>query len=299
MVAMACPGELPPTRLPVPSLSHPLHTPALYLDQMAAEIAATTSTLFTPKRTAKEYVNFLVGFKENVPALRKLNMGMREFKRSYVVVRGYLQDAVERVDNLCDTAANEMVKANPHYATCRFNKKHMAELSLAIRSYFLSGVYDKLMPDIEKMEEEEDTLLSDCLNQATNITATDLGIRVEFQCPLPEAVHSLSQLNNFTTPREKLLCLKDTTSLITSAVDQYLSHFKMKETIAFSTDDLLPLLIYVLIQAKPAHLKSSMYTLHTFFSLSLSLSLSLSVCICLITALPMYVHVPARSLGNE
>ena len=78
--------------------------------------------------------------------------------------------------------------------------------------------------------------------------------------------------DDFQTPVEKLFCIRDSINLLLRAVER---HFKAKEDTqggpsqdgqypAISTDDLLPLFIYVIIKSHPVHLYSNFFYMKTF-----------------------------------
>jgi hypothetical protein len=87
-------------------------------------------------------------------------------------------------------------------------------------SYVIGGLHDKLFEYICSIHTQQDEALDLRIQQLSQITQTDLGVRSELRCEMPEAIYELQQLNRKVSPLEKLSCLQEVTALITKAIER-------------------------------------------------------------------------------
>ena len=85
-----------------------------------------------------------------------------------------------------------------------------------------------------------------------------LGIESDLDCPLPEAVSEFDRLDSAHTPLEKLMVLNDAISLVTYAVQRHTPGATV------TSDELIPLLCSLLVQAKVPELHSLLEYLEAF-----------------------------------
>eukprot|EP01119_Soliformovum_irregulare_P012848 TRINITY_DN3352_c2_g1_i2.p1 TRINITY_DN3352_c2_g1~~TRINITY_DN3352_c2_g1_i2.p1 ORF type:complete len:594 (-),score=192.32 TRINITY_DN3352_c2_g1_i2:2-1783(-) len=115
--------------------------------------------------------------------------------------------------------------------------------------------------------EAEEKALTIKIDQLANITPEILGIKPEF-CIVDEvdgglvfstgAVSILREVREYRSLRDKLNCLVATVQLISNSVVNYVTATALVDTrksdFTVSADDLLPMLVYVIIQAKLMHM---------------------------------------------
>lgn len=87
---------------------------------------------------------------------------------------------------------------------------------------------------------------------------------------MDSAILELSLLDNtnkkseYITPFEKLHCLQRVNDNITNSISQQLQKQNNNIEIAITTDDLIPLIVYVIIQTKCEKLHSNLYYIENF-----------------------------------
>jgi hypothetical protein len=103
-------------------------------------------------------------------------------------------------------------------------------------------------------------MLSLC-KRYSSITPKVLGVDQRLCCRSPEAVVELAALDTHTTPLDKLICMKEVLEYITESVKAHASeHQSLEEDSmpSLASDDLIPLLVVVIVQAKCGHLPSNL-----------------------------------------
>lgn len=229
----------------------------------------------TDEKSRKGYILSLKEctiFLESLPGcsrrLELLDKKLHAFNSSYMVLPHYLQDAVIKLQNIRHWAVEEIQQAVSYSSPHRFTK---AELSIALENYIMCNVHDKLFPVIKKHCLEEDKKLTKKLLSLyeASITPDQLGVGETFCCQTPSAVVELASLNSRCSPAEKLHCLMTTLELLNQDVEKYLSETcfvvsSNKDLPHLTSDDLIPLLVNVIIQARPQYFVSNLYYIQNF-----------------------------------
>jgi len=215
-----------------------------------------------------ECTQFLESFRECAGSLELLDKKLHAFNSSYMVLPQYLQDAVIKLQNIGRWAVEEFLQSLRYSSPDRYSK---TELSIALENYILCNVHDKLFPVIKKHCLEDDKKLTKKLLilYEASVTPDQLGVCESFCCQTPSAVVEMASLNSRCSPAEKLHCLMTTLELLNQDVEKYLSETcfvvsSNKDSPHLTSDDLIPLLVNVIIQARPQYFVSNLYYIQNF-----------------------------------
>ncbi|KAK8734135.1 hypothetical protein OTU49_006035 [Cherax quadricarinatus] len=114
-------------------------------------------------------------------------------------------------------------------------------VKLAVETYVLHGVYKPLMKGIAACKAEDDARLNRVIKNLSDLQVRDLDIDPQLLCNLTKAKSELASIEGHTTPLGKLGCLKRAISLVA-----------VPGTI-FSSDELLPTLLFLVVKANLAN----------------------------------------------
>ncbi|XP_054708392.1 putative uncharacterized protein DDB_G0284213 isoform X2 [Uloborus diversus] len=211
---------------------------------------------------------FLQSITECSKVLRVLDKKINVFNTSYMILPEYLPDAAVKLHSLSRWTVEEFFKS---FKAESFNKYSSTELSAVVENYILCHIHDKAFPAIKKYCYEEDNLLNQKLLSLYegNITPDQLGVKESFCCQTPSAVVELASLNSRFSPVEKLNCLMTTLELLNQDIEQFLLEtyhpvsYK-KDVPKLTSDDLIPLLVSVIVQARPQYLATNLYYIQNF-----------------------------------
>ncbi|KFM62899.1 Ankyrin repeat domain-containing protein 27, partial [Stegodyphus mimosarum] len=209
---------------------------------------------------------FLESFPGSADILKMLDKKIRVFNSSYMVLPQYLEDAAAKLRSISCSAAEEFCRLLKHTSFDLFSNK---KLSAVVENYVLCHVHDKVFPVIKKYCHEEDKKLMQKLLSLyeSYVTPDQLGVREPFCCQTPSAVVELASLNSRNSPSEKLNCLITTLELLNQDIEHFLfenCYPVSKDTPRLTSDDLIPLLVGVIIQARPQYLVSNLYYMQNF-----------------------------------
>ncbi|XP_067648665.1 ankyrin repeat domain-containing protein 27-like [Haliotis asinina] len=244
--------------------------------------------LYTPRVSLVECKAFLKSFNEYTVVLRSLDDSISRFNKNYMVLKNYLQDAASRLEKMAADAIENCTKCTKHklYSDPKFREA----LSGSIESYVLGSVHQKVFPVICEEFAADDQLLSRQCQKLSGVTPEHLGVRAEFSCPLPSAVVELANLDGLTTPRAKQLCLKSAVDNVTEGLNAFVRENQQPNLqgqpsngdACLTSDDLIPILVTVIAQAKCSHLQSDIYYMENFTWFSTTKDMD-NVSYCLVT----------------
>ncbi|XP_021918868.1 uncharacterized protein LOC110829448 isoform X2 [Zootermopsis nevadensis] len=144
-------------------------------------------------------------------------------------------------------------------------------LSISIENYIMSHLHDSVFQMACSKHHEDDAQILQLVKElaSVGVTADQLGAPEDFAIPLPAAVVELASLDSLNCPIDKLTCLRTTLDLILAElkgaiVDAHSVLSKDSRLPTLTTDDLIPLLVTVIIQAKPLHMASNLYYMENF-----------------------------------
>ncbi|XP_035214953.1 ankyrin repeat domain-containing protein 27-like [Stegodyphus dumicola] len=198
--------------------------------------------------TEIECTLFLESFPGSADILKMLDKKIRVFNSSYMVLPQYLEDAASKLRSISCSTAEEFSRLLKHTSFDLFSNK---KLSAVVENYVLCHVHDKVFPVIKKYCLEEDKKYTKLYHfRSRNYTVVELA-----------------SLNSRNSPSEKLNCLMTTLELLNQDIEHFLfenCYPVSKDTPRLTSDDLIPLLVGVIIQARPQYLVSNLYYMQNF-----------------------------------
>lgn len=153
---------------------------------------------------------------------------------------------------------------------------------LSNNSYVMGALHIQIYLEITMQFADEDHHLVSIMETLQPLQLADFGVPEAFWVDdslLLDPVDHISSLDDFQNPIEKLFCIKETVNLVTKAVERHFEALAQaqsqphedgspatpqKPPPAMSTDELLPLFIYVIIKSHPLHLYSNFFYIKTF-----------------------------------
>lgn len=122
------------------------------------------------------------------------------------------------------------------------------QIGQIIESYLMQGVYNTVYPWLQLTHSPKNEDITNVISLLKTITMSDIGLPVEFQCSLHDAVGILRTIGTVHTPLDKLLVLKTTVSVIRECADNNATLNFPGLDMELSTDDIVMFLIWVIIQ---------------------------------------------------
>ncbi|XP_012288173.1 uncharacterized protein LOC105703942 isoform X2 [Orussus abietinus] len=149
-------------------------------------------------------------------------------------------------------------------------------LSTSLEIFIMHHLHDRVYPILSEALDQDDLYMKKKIDQLMDlrITPDQLGVQESFAICLPAAIVELATLDAREEPLQKLLCLRNTLDLIVAEVKGALADVKTKtddncENIcsnyqpssskSLSSDDLIPLLAYVIVKARPTRLMTDLH----------------------------------------
>jgi len=251
---------------------------------------------FPRSRAYSDCKSFLESFPINRIVLSKVAQQIAEFNKTYVLVKSFEQHAAKKVEALCGQASEALIIANPDFRDFHRTKNpQLLDLSQMVESYVIGALHDNLFGGLRTINVAEDeSLYARILQIQSTATLQSLGVRKELECEMPEAINELTCMNTYITPLEKLLCIQHVNDFITKAVERNLSSADSSKDLAITTDDLIPLMLYVIIRAAPQYLHSNLAYMHYFTYSNISTT---SLGFTLVTFRAAVEYVQSEHLG--
>ncbi|XP_046385912.1 uncharacterized protein LOC124155827 isoform X2 [Ischnura elegans] len=167
-------------------------------------------------------------------------------------------------------AAQWNILLRPHSLKRQRDARFQGLLSSAIEIYIVSHLHDYIFPLMVTSLAEKDKVVYAKAKEFYDlgVTADQFGAPEDFAVPLPAAVVELASIDRLTSPAEKLTCLRTTMDLIMAEIKGAIvdAHSVLSSgneswtpPIQPGSCDLIPLIMYVLVQAKPLHLASNFF----------------------------------------
>jgi hypothetical protein len=228
-----------------------------------------------------EAIEFLTHFSSHVEMLDKLGQELQELcptlqSNSLPVVR-------ERVHDIMSCYWMTLLKT--HSLDRQRDARFQSSLSISLENYIMNHLHNVVFHMVCNKHCEDDAQVLGLVKElaSVGVTADQLGAPEDFAVPLPAAVVELASLDSLTCPLDKLYCIRTTIDLILAElkgaiVDAQSVLSKESQLPTLTTDDLIPLLVTVIIQAKPLHMASNLYYMENFqWTLSPSDAISFSL----------------------
>ncbi|XP_033113528.1 uncharacterized protein LOC117114094 [Anneissia japonica] len=227
--------------------------------------AGLSDDFLIPRNSYDENCRLLSMFPEHQQQLKQLDESIKQFNSNYLIVKGYLNHAAEKLQELTQQHT-ETILANNKYVRLQSDTRLGDVLSIAVESYVTGGVHSKLFAAVCLECQEKDKILASKIQQLQHVSAEDLGISEHFCCSLPAGVVELARLDGINSPREKLVCLKTTLDVINEEVTAHLNeNLAPGETpLCLTSDELIPLVVTLVAKGKCNRLASNLYYIEHF-----------------------------------
>ncbi|KAL5021255.1 hypothetical protein ScPMuIL_000410 [Solemya velum] len=176
-----------------------------------------------------------------------------QFKKAVVSYRrAYNKIEWESLRNVVDAASAQFTKSmqlilkDPTFKkTARHSQSTMDNLKIAVETCLMNATHTEVFRAITANTTTDDAEINKMTRNLVEVCLTDIGVRPEFNENIPAARKELSQLNRFSTPLGRLFCFKRAISNLSRPLK---NSSGKDEAIAMTTDDLLPILIYLIIK---------------------------------------------------
>lgn len=255
-------------------------------------------------------MKFLQSSPDFSKALEKLDQGIKLFNSTYMVLPDYLQDAASRLAELSSETVEMFVRCAKQKST---NVLWKDTLISVMESYVMNAVHSKVIGVVTKRYSDDDRHIErKCREQLRDILPEALGIQHHFVCPLPNAIMNMNRLDELTTPREKLYCLKSVIDAVTLGIQTHFLHdiphhlASTAEKPCLTSDDLIPILVTVIGQSTCEHLQSDIVYTETFSWASSTKDMDdLSYCLVTFKAAIQYIlttdfsHLPQKLVNKK
>jgi hypothetical protein len=225
-------------------------------------------------RTLRNSKVYLEAFPENEIVLRKIRQYCETFVSSYYVIKGFEHHAHDKVKGLVAKAMDDLLCTNKLFRQFHYEDRNLDALSQVVENYMFEVLHKKLFASMCDIHRDEDDNLHELAAASRDaIKLSQMGTGEAFQADdLPLAVATLATLEERVTPLEKLLCFKETID----AVSSDLAAFREKQTdervraldasqgSLVTSDELLPLLVFVIVRSSVTHLLASVAYAESF-----------------------------------
>ncbi|KAI8642869.1 hypothetical protein BD408DRAFT_465398 [Parasitella parasitica] len=198
-----------------------------------------------PVRNSRTDLEFLNMFSENLEALYELQIAVQEFTDSYVYIKGYNKNTVERIQHMYMKAYRTILQRNKLLQeSCRTPSEHDQFLEL-VENVVMSFLHKKIwIQSLQSLLASQDNYIDTICYSYSNVTLSQYSLRypiseMRLSC-FDEAISTFRRLDTDScnvephkstskhlafTPLEKLAVVKSTLDLISSAVHDYVQDF--------------------------------------------------------------------------
>ena len=216
------------------------------------------------------------------PVFSSLARFIVSFNTAYVLVKGFVDHAGSKVKDACERIRDELVAAieagaagsadGKEKRAAKLSRLTLMEASAAIEACVFNGVHRKLFFGLVELYRGEEARTHQLLALGGGMGMDELGVRPELVCQPVQAIQHLQQALNGTfaiTPLQKLSVLDDANRLLTQCVDAQMAEARVgapdaAQDFTLAADDMLPFWIFLLLQARLAHLHANLQYMQHF-----------------------------------
>ncbi|XP_077982816.1 ankyrin repeat domain-containing protein 27-like [Glandiceps talaboti] len=210
----------------------------------------------------EDCTDFLWGQKVSKRSQRQVDEMIDFFNKTYQRLEAEsLRYCIDAANALFTKSVQTALKDSYHRKAVKINRSFMDNLKVAMETYVMNGVFKKVFKAVSTFYAREDANLNKINRNLAELQLKDLGIRAQFTQNVPRARRELSDLNKYSTPLEKLYCLRRTIMTITHA-----SLRRRKNTLIspITTDDLLPILVFLVVKSDIANWLANLTYMQNF-----------------------------------
>ncbi|XP_074646412.1 ankyrin repeat domain-containing protein 27-like [Tubulanus polymorphus] len=193
----------------------------------------------------------LWGHTENRRTKRSLIEIIELFNKSYDCLQGEtLIHYVDAANALFTRAMQIVLKDSFVKRTARHNKMYMDNIKIAVETFVMHGIFMKVFEGITLCLANKDAQLNKITRNLAHLQLRDLGVTSGFSENIPRARKELTSLCRYSTPIGKLYCIR---RVIMALMQTPRSSKKSGNSPVMTTDDLLPMLVFMVIKSEIAN----------------------------------------------
>ncbi|KAJ3441560.1 ankyrin repeat domain-containing protein [Anaeramoeba flamelloides] len=211
--------------------------------QMITNLRDEALNRLPPNITKPEAINnYFRGFQHSKGMWVKIVEKVKKFERSYMLAKGYEEEARERVEALSEYSIkrvilqNEIFKSFPEESYIGKSLREMVKIYISVQLDYwgkIIGFYT-----------EEDRLCTQQFQKLSTMPIEESGIEKKFITDFSKAISCFKKMHKAKSPQEKLNLLDETLTLINNLVGE-----KVGNSDSIATDDLIPIMSFVVIRA--------------------------------------------------
>ncbi|KAI9250047.1 hypothetical protein BY458DRAFT_525054 [Sporodiniella umbellata] len=219
-----------------------------------------------PVRNAKNDLEFLNMFPENMEAIYELQQAVQEFSDTYVYIKGYNKTTVERIRHMYIKTYRTILQKNKLLeASCRAPSENDHFLEL-VENVVMSFLHKKIwIYTLQQLLETPDQVLDAICSAYAGVVLAQYSLRyplseMDVAC-FSDAIQQFQKMEHQAmTPLEKLAVLKTTLDCISSAVRDYVQQVGPSTCdTSVTSDEMIPLLAFILVQSHVPRMASLGY----------------------------------------
>jgi len=198
-------------------------------------------------RSESEWLEILrkhFGHNASAQIIRRLEKFSHEFNKSYVLVKGFTDQAGLKVFECIGGILERL----------RIDDNAKDEVAVGIEVYLTSKIHKKVMSNLNKQYAKKNNVFASLCGSMKHLTLSDLDLSEAITCDLTDAAEILLQIETRTNPVAQLYCIFESCQQLTSSVRSK----NQEEHLVLAADDILMLFTYLLIQAKPTKIYSNL-----------------------------------------
>eukprot|EP01091_Cochliopodium_minus_P017623 TRINITY_DN6956_c0_g1_i1.p1 TRINITY_DN6956_c0_g1~~TRINITY_DN6956_c0_g1_i1.p1 ORF type:complete len:438 (-),score=106.31 TRINITY_DN6956_c0_g1_i1:568-1851(-) len=209
------------------------------------------------KRTFNECEKFLYSFPENELVLKKIEEYIKSFCKNYFIVKGFEHHSKKKAEELIERASDDLLCVNVIFRKAYNLNKNFDDLQLVIENFVMGKLSEKVYGTIGDIYTKEDDETFKAINSSQSLQKTDVGVTEAFlDLNLENPIKLFQTMQNAITPLDKLFILKETIQAINNEASNL--------NISVGSDDLLPLLVYIVLQSNSKKIHSSFLYMENF-----------------------------------
>ena len=204
-------------------------------------------------------------------------------------------------EKLVDYVVQQLVIASVEMRKMQERKSLVKQIERVVETWTLGRVGPTIMSSLMQTFELVDREVHRVLLANQGLTLHNLNLRPELICDFSTAIEMASaHFDRVTAPVEKLYLMQDIIENIQRTIELSFSTGGRLSDNVLSSDDLIPIIVFVLLQAKPQHLNSTLYYVKHFTRTNLTTS-QLGFHLTTFTAAAEFIktdHLPRSGFGN-
>ena len=184
-------------------------------------------------------------------------------------------EIAKSTQKLVEHILQQLICANMDVREMKQRPSLMKQFEVIVETWTLGRVGPTVMSALMQSFELMDREIHRVLRANQGITLHNLNLRPELICDFSTAIEmTSSHFDRITSPMEKLLLLQEIIENIQKTIEMSFSRStggRIADNV-LASDDLIPIIVFVLLQAKPQHLNSTLYYVKHFTRFNLTTS---------------------------